>query len=297
MIPSTSSVGLPSTGGSRRSASPPRRLFVSLIVLAACVGALAYGVYTWYVNPPRFQGPGDPRSFYGYEVVLKDPADTVVTDLKPPRTVFFRHEIVVPGPGTHVVPVADVPPVVVVHAVKPDRLTLAERNLWALVLQEGAGRIFMPDSYVRGGVPGLITGIAGQAWAWNHLKWAREYGVIHGLREYAREVGPSKVSAMITKEYGREPWKALVDFCRMMAESDVGRFLKSRGLSFEDFLTAKNPMLVAEVLTVLDLGRLDEKVARERLEMYVLPSRAYPMPVKEEKVVRKAAEYLLRHPP
>ncbi len=291
------SVGLRYTGGSGRLGSLPPRRFVLSLALIVCVGTLGYGIYVWYVNPPRFEGPGDPRSFYGYEVVLKDPEGIVVTGIEPPRTVFGEHELVVSGPGTHVETVADVPPVVIVHAVKPDRLTLAERNLWAVVLQEGAGRIFMPDSYVRGGVPGLITGIAGQAWAWNHLKWARSYGVIHGLRAYAREVGPSKVSAMIMREYGKEPWKALVDFCRMMAESDVGRFLKFRGLSFKDFLTAKNPMLVAEVLTVLDLGRLDEKVARERLQMYVLPSRAYPVPAREEWVLRRAAEYLLKHSP
>ncbi|MEO2240580.1 MAG: hypothetical protein ABGY09_00755 [Euryarchaeota archaeon] len=256
---------------------------LAVLLLALVPPYVVYGT--------RPEGPGYPTELYGFRVKLEDPGLAVV-DIVPRKTLLWKHELRVNRPGWSVHLVPDWPPMVLVRAVRMDAEEAAVRNLWAVVLQEGAGRIFMPDEFVRGGVPGLITGIAGQAWAWRHLKWAREYGVIHGLRRYAREVGPERVSREILREYGREPWRALVDFCEMMRCSDVGRFLRSRHLSFRDFLTSRDPGLVAEVLTVLDLGRPDPRVARERVR-YVLDARAYPIPKREERALREAARRLL----
>jgi len=255
------------------------------------VGVLVALILPYVVYGGRPEGPGYPTELYGFRVSLASP-DLAVTDIVPRKTRLMEHELRVDSPGWSVHFVPDWPPVVLVHAVRMSDEELAVRNLWAVVLQEGAGRIFMPDEFVEGGVPGLITGIAGQAWAWKHLKWARKYGVIHGLRRYAREVGPSRVSREIRREYGKEPWRALLDFCEMMRCSDVGRFLRSKRLSFRDFLTSRDPELVAQVLTVLDLGRLDPEVAKKRIR-YVLDARAYPLPKSEEWALREAARRLL----
>ncbi|WP_456482535.1 hypothetical protein [Methanopyrus sp.] len=267
-----------------------RRYAPAKVLLPAVIAALTAPYLVFYGKP---RGPGYPTELYGYRIVLKDPTLAVV-DVEPRRTLLFNHTLTVSDEGWSVHPVLDLPPLVFVRAERMDTLETVKRNLWAVVLQEGAGRVFMPDEFVEGGVPGLITGIAGQAWAWKHLKWARKFGVIHGLRRYAREVGPERVSAAILREYKRAPWRAILDFCDMMENSDVGRFLRSRGLSFRDFLTSKDPKLVAEVLVVLDFGGLDERVVKERTR-YVLDARAYPIPESEEKILDRAARELLRH--
>ncbi|HII69915.1 hypothetical protein [Methanopyrus kandleri] len=267
-----------------------RRYVPAKALIVVIITTLTVPYFVFYGKP---RGPGYPTELYGYRIVLEDPALAVV-DVEPRRTLLFRHTLTVSDEGWSVHPVFDIPPLIFVRAERMDTLETVKRNLWAVVLQEGAGRVFMPDEFVEGGVPGLITGIAGQAWAWKHLKWAREFGVIHGLRRYAKEVGPERISTAILEEYRRAPWRAILDFCDMMKNSDVGRFLRSRGLSFRDFLTSKDPKLVAEVLVVLDLGRLDERVVDERIR-YVLDARAYPIPESEEKIVDKAARELLRH--